>query len=183
MKEKAKGFVAGIIVCVFAFSLVGGALAASQTISIDQIKVLVNGEEFKPKDVNGNDALVFVYNGTTYAPLRALAEAYGLVVGYDSAANIATVNMPSASTFTLGIGTYTVGSDIAAGKYDVIATSGSGNFQGDVASCQFNSLNEILAASGEAATMGWSSSYSNLTLATGDVIYVKGNLTLQFTKK
>ena len=37
---------------------------------------------------------VFTYNGTTYAPLRALAEAYGLEVGYDSQQNIATVNRP-----------------------------------------------------------------------------------------
>ena len=183
MKEKAKGFVAGIIVCVFAFSLVGGALAASQTISIEQIKILVNGEEFKPKDVNGNDVLVFAYNGTTYAPLRALAEAYGLVVGYDSAANTATVNMPSASTFNLGIGTYTVGTDIAPGKYDVTAVSGSGNFQGNVTSCQLGLLNELLAAPGESAATGWSSTYSNLTLKSGDIIYIKGNLSLQVTQK
>jgi hypothetical protein len=183
MKEKAKGFIAGIIVCVLAFSLVGGALAASQTISIDSIKVMVNGEEFKPKDVNGNDVLVFSYNGTTYAPLRALAEAYGLVVGYDSAANMATVDMPTTNAFDLGIGTYTVGTDIAPGKYDIVAISGSGNFQGDVASCQLGSLNEILAAPGEAAAMGWSSAYSNLILKSGDIIYIKGNLNLQFTKK
>lgn len=182
MKERAKGFIAGIIVCVFAFSLIGGALAASQAISIDQIKVMVNGEEFKPKDVNGNDVLVFAYNGTTYAPVRALAEAFGLVVGYDSASNMATVDKPSSSTFTLGIGTYAVGTDIAAGKYDVVATSGSGNFQGDVASCQFGSLNEILAAPG-ASTAERSSTYSNLVLASGDILYIKGNLNLQFTKK
>ena len=151
--------------------------------SIKSIKVMVNGEEFKPKDANGNDVLVFAYNGTTYAPLRALAEAYGLVVGYDAAANMATVDKPSISTLTLGIGTYTVGTDIASGKYDVVAISGSGNFWGDVASCQFGSLNEILAAPSEAVTMGWSSTYSNLTLKSGDVIYIEGNLSLQFTKK
>ena len=38
--------------------------------------------------------MVFTVNGTTYAPLRALAEAYGLEVGYDAANNIATVNSP-----------------------------------------------------------------------------------------
>ena len=35
---------------------------------------------------------MFTYDGTTYAPLRALAEAYGLEVGYDAANRIATVN-------------------------------------------------------------------------------------------
>ena len=52
---------------------------------------MVNGEVFQPKDAQGRDALVFTYNGTTYAPVRALAEAYGLTVGYDSAKNMATV--------------------------------------------------------------------------------------------
>jgi hypothetical protein len=46
--------------------------------------------------VNGNSVMVFTYNGTTYAPLRALAEAYGLEVGYDSAKQLVTVN----SSFT-----------------------------------------------------------------------------------
>ena len=42
------------------------------------------------KDAKGNDVMVFTYNGTTYAPLRALAEAYGLEVGYDGERHIAT---------------------------------------------------------------------------------------------
>lgn len=56
------------------------------------IKVLVNGEVFQPTDANGQAVEVFTYKGTTYAPLRALAEAYDLEVGYDSQRNIATVN-------------------------------------------------------------------------------------------
>lgn len=63
------------------------------TINVDpSIKILVNGEEFKPKDANGNDVMTFTYNGTTYAPLRALAEAYGLEVGYDAEKKMVTVN-------------------------------------------------------------------------------------------
>lgn len=58
------------------------------------IKILVNGEEFKPKDANGDDVMTFTYNGTTYAPLRALAEAYGLEVGYDAEKRMATVSDP-----------------------------------------------------------------------------------------
>lgn len=45
-------------------------------------------------------ALAFTYNGTTYAPLRALAEAYGLEVGYDAANKIATVNAPETGITT-----------------------------------------------------------------------------------
>lgn len=71
------------------------SFAAGNLISINvdpSVKILVNGSEFKPKDANGNDVMTFIYNGTTYAPLRALAEAYGLEVGYDAARNMATVS-------------------------------------------------------------------------------------------
>ena len=80
-------------------ALLAGALAVTSfaagsliSINVDpSIKILVNGEEFRPKDVNGNDVMVFTYNGTTYAPLRALAESYGLEVGYDAERKMATV--------------------------------------------------------------------------------------------
>lgn len=78
--------------------LAGSAFAAGNLISIDvdpSVKIMVNGSEFHPTDVNGNEVMTFIYNGTTYAPLRALAEAYGLEVGYDSYYNMATVSEPN----------------------------------------------------------------------------------------
>lgn len=83
MKKSTKIIAAGAMCALLAAtSFAAGSLI---NIAVDpSIKILVNGEEFKPKDVNGNDVMVFTYNGTTYAPLRALAEAYGLEVGYDS---------------------------------------------------------------------------------------------------
>lgn len=98
------------------------------SISVDpSVKILVNGAEFKPKDANGNDVMTFIYNGTTYAPLRALAEAYGLEVGYDASRNMATVSEPGKSYDTpsvpvqpskkYGEGQYKVGKDIPAGTY------------------------------------------------------------------
>ena len=98
MKNKLLSFLSGMVVMLMLVGLPVTALAASGalTIEVNPIKVLVNGEVFQPKDVNGNDVMVFTYNGTTYAPLRALAEAYGLDVGYDAKNNIATVTSPSA---------------------------------------------------------------------------------------
>ncbi len=98
MKGKFVSFLAGMIATLILAALPVTALAATGalTIEVSPIKVLVDGEVFQPKDVNGNDVMVFTYNGTTYAPLRALAEAYGLVVGYDSENHIATVDKPTA---------------------------------------------------------------------------------------
>jgi len=100
MKSKLTSFLAGVLTVVLLAGASVTALAAdgSLTLEVNPIKVLVNGEVFEPKDASGNDVMVFTYNGTTYAPLRALAEAYGLEVGYDAERNIATVNAPSADT-------------------------------------------------------------------------------------
>lgn len=91
-----------ILAAGLAAALSVGSFAAGSliTISVDPtVKIKVNGEEFKPKDANGNDVMMFIYNGTTYAPLRALAEAYGLQVGYDAGANMATVDDPNAGLY------------------------------------------------------------------------------------
>lgn len=96
MKERTKGLIAGLLVGTTLFGITGTALAASGAITLDVIpvKIKVNNEVFQPKDVNGNNVMVFAYNGTTYAPLRALAEAYGLEVGWDQASGTATVVDP-----------------------------------------------------------------------------------------
>ncbi len=96
MKRKIIVLSALLLAVVLTAAITSTALASddSMTITIHPIRILVNGEAFRPTDVNGNEVMVFTVNGTTYAPLRALAEAYGLEVGYDAANNIATVNSP-----------------------------------------------------------------------------------------
>ena len=96
MKRKITILTALLLAVVLTVAITSTALASdgSMTITIHPIRILVNGETFRPTDVNGNEVMVFTVNGTTYAPLRALAEAYGLEVGYDAANNIASVNSP-----------------------------------------------------------------------------------------
>lgn len=100
MKKRFLSFAAGALTALLISATTVTALAASGAIRIEvsPISVLVDGEVFQPKDAKGNDVMVFTYNGTTYAPLRALAEAYGLEVGYDGERNIATVSKQPAQT-------------------------------------------------------------------------------------
>lgn len=100
MKKRFLSFVAGALTALLISATTVTALAASGAIRIEvsPISVLVDGEVFQPKDAKGNDVMVFTYNGTTYAPLRALAEAYGLEVGYDGERHIATVSKQPAQT-------------------------------------------------------------------------------------
>ena len=79
--------------------------AQTQTIEVNPINIMVGGKEFLPTDANGKDVPVFVYNGTTYAPLRALAEAYGLTVGYNSSKKLATVDGTPSGDFVGTMGT------------------------------------------------------------------------------
>ena len=68
------------------------ALTKRTTLSVSSINIEVNGEVFQPKDINGNPVEIFLYNGTTYAPMRAVAEAYGLTVSYDGEKRLATID-------------------------------------------------------------------------------------------
>ncbi len=99
MRKNIVLFAFGAITMLLMIGLSVTAMAANGAIKIEvsPINVMVNGEVFQPKTANGNNLMVFEYNGTTYAPLRALAEAYGLEVGYDVEKNIATVNPKSAA--------------------------------------------------------------------------------------
>lgn len=97
MKFRFGSFVSGFLAAGVLFSVTALAISGRMTIEVDPINVQVNGEVFQPTDVTGKEVPVFAYNGTTYAPLRALAEAYGLEVEYDAAANMATVTDPEAT--------------------------------------------------------------------------------------
>lgn len=97
MKKQLPAFFTGFLAAVLVLSLSLSAFATitgKTTIEVGPISIMVNGEVFQPTDVNGNPVDVFVYKGTTYAPLRALAEAYGLEVSYDGEAKMAVVKEP-----------------------------------------------------------------------------------------
>ena len=103
MKRKGMYFFAGILTALIFGAISLSALAADGmlTVTIHPIEIMVNGETFHPKDVNGNEVMTFSINGTSYAPVRALAEVYGLEVGYDAATNTATVNGPAKQATSL----------------------------------------------------------------------------------
>lgn len=99
MKRKMKWFATGILCLLLAAAMTVTALAAGGwDIHVDPINVLIGGEVFHPRDVTGTEVPVFVYDGTTYAPLRGLAEAYGLKVDYDPATHTATVDTLAQAT-------------------------------------------------------------------------------------
>lgn len=97
MKKQLLAFFTGFLAAILVLGLSLSAFATitgKTSIEVDPISIMVKGKVFQPTDVNGNPVDVFVYQGTTYAPLRALAEAYGLEVSYDGEAKMAVVKEP-----------------------------------------------------------------------------------------
>lgn len=85
MRKTLKGVLIGVIIGVIICGITG--LAANSTILYDVvtggIKIVVDGQRVVPKDANGNTVEPFIYNGTTYLPVRAVATALGKEVYWD----------------------------------------------------------------------------------------------------
>ena len=95
MKERMKGFIAGIFSVILVLSLSVGVYAAAKTISVNGgMNITIDGIVFIPKDAKGNVVDVFEYNGTTYVPLRAVSAAFGKEVAYEAATRTAIINTP-----------------------------------------------------------------------------------------
>lgn len=49
------------------------------------VEIFVDGVKINPTDANGDSVETFVYNGTTYVPLRAVSQSLGKNVNWDGA--------------------------------------------------------------------------------------------------
>ncbi|NOU95652.1 DUF4352 domain-containing protein [Paenibacillus sp. LMG 31456] len=63
----------------------------------------LNGKAWQPKDEDGKATFPITYNGSTYLPARAVAEALGTKIGYDAESNTVLIGengetIPSSST-------------------------------------------------------------------------------------
>lgn len=89
MKNKMNkpSFLLGVLVTILVISLTTPVMAAaSKTIEVfTGVKIYVDDKQLNPTDANGNPVDVFIYNGTTYLPVRAVSDAVGKVVQWDGA--------------------------------------------------------------------------------------------------
>ncbi|MCD8048597.1 MAG: copper amine oxidase N-terminal domain-containing protein [Clostridia bacterium] len=87
MKQRLQGLIAGILICTM---ITGGAAFAKsrvETIEVtyDDIKVYKDNVLCELKDANGNTIEPFIYNGTTYVPVRGAANLADMEVTWDGA--------------------------------------------------------------------------------------------------
>ena len=85
MKKTLKGYVMGFLSASLLVTGIG--YAANTTTLYDVltqgVKIVVDGQKINPTDANGNTVEPIIYNGTTYLPVRAVANAIGKAVYWD----------------------------------------------------------------------------------------------------
>ena len=85
MKKRLQGLIAGVLIGAMLTSGMVFAKNIQETIDAVymNVKLVIDGEEITPKDANGNIVEPFIYNGTTYLPVRAIGEAFDKDVHWD----------------------------------------------------------------------------------------------------
>lgn len=91
----------GVLCATTAFATVGSRTAE---LWYNNIKITLNGKEIVPTDANGNTIEPFTIDGTTYLPVRGIASALGMNVGWDGETN--TVSLDNSGVFQGGVRVY-----------------------------------------------------------------------------
>lgn len=96
--QKGMYIIAGMVIMAVFSSGVLPAVAAlleKQITVYTGLTLFLEGEEFNPTDANGEPVEVFLYDGTTYLPLRAVSEALGRSVAWDGDNHYVYINEAS----------------------------------------------------------------------------------------
>lgn len=111
-KSKLKGFISGFLCATIILSatVIGFASSGSKSIQAvyNNIKIYVDNQLVTPKDANGNTVEPFIYNGTTYLPVRAVAEALNQEVSWDGKTKSVYIGVQPNATETNQIAKNTV---------------------------------------------------------------------------
>lgn len=75
------GILAGIVLSTC--TVFADSISKTAEIFYNNIKIYIDGAEIVPKDATGKVVDPFIMNGTTYLPVRAVAEAFGKDVEWD----------------------------------------------------------------------------------------------------
>ncbi len=99
MKKRLQGLFVGVLIGIM---LASGSVFAKKVsemaeIFYSNIKIYIDGAEIVPKDANGNVVEPFIYNGTTYLPVRAISNAFGKEVEWDGIEKIVYIGKKNAT--------------------------------------------------------------------------------------
>ncbi len=106
--KKSLRILALVLACVFlagaSVLAAGSSYTKDLTVSYVGVNLVVDGIPIVPKDVKGNIVEPFIYEGTTYLPVRAVGEALGKSVSWDGATKAVYIgNVPGADIYLLDV--------------------------------------------------------------------------------
>lgn len=79
---------------VLSISVSASTGTVTKELNYAEIKIQLDGEELIPTDANGNYVEPFIIDGTTYLPVRGIASALRLNVGWDGATKTVLLTTP-----------------------------------------------------------------------------------------
>lgn len=86
-----------VMISALALSVSASTGTVQRTLSYNDIKITLDGQEITPLDANGNSVEPFIIDGTTYLPVRGIASALGLDVNWDQTTKTVQLNTGSVS--------------------------------------------------------------------------------------
>lgn len=117
MKKRSRQIIIGVLVCglLTCCSVYAKQITEAINVTYDNIRILIDGKEYQPTDANGNAVEPFIYNGTTYLPVRAIANAFDKDVDWEA----------QTSTVTLGSKNYNWLDQMGIADYKTTGVSNS----------------------------------------------------------
>lgn len=82
------------VVLALSLSVSASTGTVTKELSYSEIKIQLDGEELLPMDAAGNYVEPFIIDGTTYLPVRGIASALRLDVGWDGATKTVLLTTP-----------------------------------------------------------------------------------------
>lgn len=96
MKKRFPAIV--LMLTIFCSSALGISTYQKTITATYGINLMIDGKSPTLTDATGNTVAPFVYEGTTYVPIRAVSENMGATVSYDSNTNTASVTSANATS-------------------------------------------------------------------------------------
>lgn len=128
-RQNARPFLAGALTALLGVSMIPAALAlTNKKIDVSTgIRIFVNDSQINPTDSAGNPIEAFIYNGTTYLPVRAVSDALGTPVQWDGGTQSVYIGSHSSSTPAAYLGQMDYFDKNCSWRFDSPTTDNLGN--------------------------------------------------------
>ncbi len=94
MKKEWIALLLAVMCAALALTVAASTGTVTKDLSYSEIKIMLDGVELTPTNANGDYVEPFIIDGTTYLPVRGIASALRLNVGWDGATKTVLLTTP-----------------------------------------------------------------------------------------